>query len=235
MATAYASAAALLQEYSLASSDEAKIGIINREFSNYLSATMQGNTTWTFKFARSQYKKHGRGLVLLHFTSVAQFTGEGGPQRAMYVTSRDVAQSFGERLVKHLQVYDPDAAYVLGITCVIDPAQASRVQQVRFNFGTLWCKAKSMDQVVMPDPACITVVQSERRCFYPNCTQTLGTVPFRVCARCRFARYCSKECQRADWSAHKPSCFAVERPNHGMDSTDKEVVQRSMDNGHSTA
>jgi hypothetical protein len=27
-----------------------------------------------------------------------------------------------------------------------------------------------------------------------------------VCGRCEAVRYCSRECQRADWKAHKPAC-----------------------------
>ena len=30
-----------------------------------------------------------------------------------------------------------------------------------------------------------------------------------VCARCEAVRYCSRECQRADWRAHKPACAAA--------------------------
>ena len=30
-----------------------------------------------------------------------------------------------------------------------------------------------------------------------------------VCARCEAVRYCSRECQRADWRAHKPVCAAA--------------------------
>jgi hypothetical protein len=29
-----------------------------------------------------------------------------------------------------------------------------------------------------------------------------------VCARCQVVRYCSRECQRTDWKAHKPVCAA---------------------------
>jgi hypothetical protein len=32
-----------------------------------------------------------------------------------------------------------------------------------------------------------------------------------VCSRCQAARYCSRECQRTDWKAHKPVC-AVPQP-----------------------
>jgi hypothetical protein len=31
-----------------------------------------------------------------------------------------------------------------------------------------------------------------------------------VCARCQAVRYCSRECQRADWKAHKPLCKAAQ-------------------------
>ena len=30
-----------------------------------------------------------------------------------------------------------------------------------------------------------------------------------VCSRCQAVRYCSRECQRADWKAHKRMCVAV--------------------------
>jgi hypothetical protein len=31
-----------------------------------------------------------------------------------------------------------------------------------------------------------------------------------VCSRCQAVRYCSRECQRADWKAHKPVCAAAQ-------------------------
>ena len=34
-----------------------------------------------------------------------------------------------------------------------------------------------------------------------------------VCSRCEAVRYCSRECQRADWKAHKPACTAPARPS----------------------
>jgi tetratricopeptide (TPR) repeat protein len=33
-----------------------------------------------------------------------------------------------------------------------------------------------------------------------------------VCARCEVVRYCSRECQRADWKAHKPACLVLCAP-----------------------
>jgi hypothetical protein len=34
-----------------------------------------------------------------------------------------------------------------------------------------------------------------------------------VCGRCEAVRYCSRECQRADWKAHKPACAAAAQPS----------------------
>jgi hypothetical protein len=31
-----------------------------------------------------------------------------------------------------------------------------------------------------------------------------------VCSRCQAVRYCSRECQRADWKAHKPACASAQ-------------------------
>ena len=31
-----------------------------------------------------------------------------------------------------------------------------------------------------------------------------------VCSRCEAVRYCSRECQRKDWKAHKPVCTAAQ-------------------------
>jgi hypothetical protein len=33
-----------------------------------------------------------------------------------------------------------------------------------------------------------------------------------VCGQCHTVRYCSRECQRTDWKAHKPACTAAAAP-----------------------
>ena len=38
----------------------------------------------------------------------------------------------------------------------------------------------------------------------PSCSETL----FK-CSRCMITLYCSQECQRADWGAHKVACYRV--------------------------
>ena len=37
--------------------------------------------------------------------------------------------------------------------------------------------------------------------------------PFKACSNCKFVVYCSKECQRNDWSAHKLRCKMVDHHN----------------------
>jgi hypothetical protein len=32
------------------------------------------------------------------------------------------------------------------------------------------------------------------------------------CSRCKAVRYCSRDCQQADWKAHKPSCAVASGP-----------------------
>lgn len=38
--------------------------------------------------------------------------------------------------------------------------------------------------------------------------ETNERAKMKTCARCRVARYCSADCQRADWPRHKPGCTA---------------------------
>ena len=38
-----------------------------------------------------------------------------------------------------------------------------------------------------------------------------------LCGGCRFARYCSKECQRAAWQTHKPHCAAIAQRRRRID------------------
>ncbi|KAJ3293387.1 hypothetical protein HK104_004516 [Borealophlyctis nickersoniae] len=50
------------------------------------------------------------------------------------------------------------------------------------------------------------------RCGADGCTKfegTQGTTKFSVCGKCKRKRYCSRECQVGDWSAHKKECGAL--------------------------
>ncbi|TFK66409.1 ankyrin [Pluteus cervinus] len=45
---------------------------------------------------------------------------------------------------------------------------------------------------------------TQKRCDYEECGAT--DKPLKNCGRCKVARYCSVECQRKHWKAHKPMC-----------------------------
>ena len=41
-----------------------------------------------------------------------------------------------------------------------------------------------------------------------QCARCASEEASSVCARCQAVRYCSRDCQRADWKVHKPACTA---------------------------
>ncbi|KAJ7149217.1 hypothetical protein C8R43DRAFT_505086 [Mycena crocata] len=46
----------------------------------------------------------------------------------------------------------------------------------------------------------------ERVCQWSDCPHEDPDRAMKVCARCRFVRYCSRACQRADWPQHRLYC-----------------------------
>lgn len=49
------------------------------------------------------------------------------------------------------------------------------------------------------------------RCSNPSCSESAGTSTLSDCSACHTTRYCSKDCQKAHWSAHKEQCRAVRK------------------------
>ena len=42
-------------------------------------------------------------------------------------------------------------------------------------------------------------------------TVEAGSMPLKFCLGCKAARYCSRECQVADWKTHKVACKAAQK------------------------
>ncbi|KAJ7167643.1 hypothetical protein C8R46DRAFT_254264 [Mycena filopes] len=64
----------------------------------------------------------------------------------------------------------------------------------------------------------VAQLPGEARCY--RCDK-LGDL--RRCSRCQIARYCSPECQRADWKDHKPRCQDVQDDMQDDEPMEKEL------------
>ena len=42
-------------------------------------------------------------------------------------------------------------------------------------------------------------------CFNPNCKKQ-ELIEMKKCSRCKWAKYCSQDCQRSHWKSHKKDC-----------------------------
>lgn len=60
-------------------------------------------------------------------------------------------------------------------------------------------------------PRCIRCRRNARELAHRAGGGSTGAKPLRTCASCRTARYCSQDCQRADWDAHKDVCRFIAR------------------------
>ncbi|KAH9948573.1 hypothetical protein B0H21DRAFT_820890 [Amylocystis lapponica] len=64
-----------------------------------------------------------------------------------------------------------------------------------------------------------------------NCYISQTEKPLHKCARCKAAKYCSKECQKADWKKHKGICAnnaALADALRKHDSTPLGALERLM-------
>ncbi|KAG2139236.1 hypothetical protein DEU56DRAFT_323939 [Suillus clintonianus] len=61
------------------------------------------------------------------------------------------------------------------------------------------------------------LLKANQKNFSIQCTQCQTSLekPLK-CAKCKSVWYCSKECQKKNWSTHKPSCHEVERSSGAL-------------------
>ena len=69
-----------------------------------------------------------------------------------------------------------------------------------------------------------------------KCNKMEQTLEFQrslqKCARCKSAWYCSKECQRADWKAHKPFCKPVSKKESKIHRFSEQTVFDFIQNNY---
>ena len=61
-----------------------------------------------------------------------------------------------------------------------------------------------------PDGPVMRYMQQDM-CVTCRKTRDVDGVSLKLCGRCQVARYCSVECQRADWTTHRPHCKLFSR------------------------
>ena len=95
-------------------------------------------------------------------------------------------------------------------------------KQVRARIAKIWCGMTDTEKAMYGGPApeqtSTEVIDSaraearlerslaRRRCDVCGLQAARTERPFQVCNGCRGRRYCSRECQKADWASHKQSC-----------------------------
>ncbi|KAL9628591.1 MAG: hypothetical protein Q9164_007211 [Protoblastenia rupestris] len=63
------------------------------------------------------------------------------------------------------------------------------------------------------------------RCTNPACDEVEPPwEPYKKCAKCHTQKYCSRECQRADWKAHKKICGKQQSEGSGRAPTDFDAM-----------
>lgn len=68
-----------------------------------------------------------------------------------------------------------------------------------------------------------TEVRLERRSTYCDNCHKFGETDAQQCSFCKDACYCSRDCQKAAWSAHKYSCREIQLKKRAQDATEESA------------
>lgn len=103
--------------------------------------------------------------------------------------------------VIHMKISDPDFLFV-GLV-----RKGENVWMEKFNFGldpdSIVTEDMSRNQ---PLAGSLQKYLALGKCHSCNKLEDVSTGKFKRCSKCVRARYCSVECQLADWKCHKPIC-----------------------------
>eukprot|EP01083_Nonionella_stella_P071816 193133_1 len=64
-------------------------------------------------------------------------------------------------------------------------------------------------------------IQQRRYCYHCYASSINDEhASFLVCSRCKTAKYCNQNCQKANWKYHKPSCLSIKKQKEIRDHVD---------------
>lgn len=147
--------------------------------------------------ARDGYKKFGRGYLLLQFPSVKAAL-ESVDEPLGYV-SKDHIKLVEDGSINYVEAYDPEEEFVAAISMVITPS-VNIYRCYRISKGS---------EFNTKGHALLAKMKNHVGCL--KCGKTDQKLKF--CTACKVTRYCSVQCQTADWSVHKPNCNLMKSIN----------------------
>jgi MYND finger len=169
-----------------------------------------------YEAARAGYIHHGRGSLVSMFPNIDALGDYNEGTAWQYLPREVLAELDYPEVMDLMSMYDPDTQFV---ALASNDIKTPRVD--KFN-AVMLCKmiGKDVELVTEPDReadgrvshgwtvAGEDMTDAERtrnvlKCAASGCNATEG---LRVCAGCRDARYCSKDCQFSHRAQHKEAC-----------------------------
>lgn len=157
-----------------------------------------------FQVAHSEYTEHGRGALWIHFTSVNDLDCDS--VALPFFPLHQLQSTEYENGLDLVRWYDPQTHYVIIASVDIYKPQRDGPANSIMNASAVLKEAEDILHTSEENtPSCYMGDAKNlpiqcARCELGNQTR------LRVCERCRTVRYCTKECQIADWSTHKERC-----------------------------
>jgi hypothetical protein len=148
--------------------------------------------------AKEGFQRHGRGAIVQVYSSVhdAINAGEAPVMYQPAAMVKVLEYMEGDRLIK---TYDPLAQFVL-----IAGMHLKRGEGVFNGWGVDLAITDTPGATVAETRSAVNMLPV-RVCARVGC----GAPATSSCGKCRGTRYCSKECQTADWPSHKKHVCAV--------------------------